>query len=60
MGGIMVKLTNEQKLYKRKIKKPGFIYTILGGIWKLFMFKQYGVEVDDKVNTEIRSDKSCS
>ena len=46
----MVKLTNEQKLYKRKIKKPGFIYTILGGIWKLFMFKQYGVEVDDKVN----------
>ena len=32
----MAKLTIEQKLYKRKTKKPNFIYGLLGGIWKLF------------------------
>ena len=46
----MAKLNNEQILYKRKAKQPGFAYTLLGGIWKLFMFKQYGVKVEDKVN----------
>ncbi len=36
-------LTNEQKLYKRKIGKPNFIYNLLGGVWKAFMYKKYNV-----------------
>jgi len=38
-----MKLTNEQQMYKRKLKTPGFVYNILGGIWKAFMYKQYNV-----------------
>lgn len=36
-------LTNEQKMYQRKIKKPNFIYGLLGGVWKAFMYKKYNV-----------------
>lgn len=39
----MEKKTNEQKMYARKIKKPNFIYNLLGGVWRAFMYKQYGV-----------------
>lgn len=39
----MEKLTNEKKLYKRKTKQPNFIYNLLGGVWKAFMYKKYNV-----------------
>lgn len=39
----MKKLTNEQKMYSKKITKPNFIYGLLGGIWKTFMYKKYNV-----------------
>ena len=32
----MTKLTNEQIMYKRKTKKPGFAYTLLGGDLETF------------------------
>ena len=51
----MGKLTNEQRMYRRKIKKPGLIYLILGGIWKMFMFKKYGVHTTFK--TDFRKEK---
>ena len=44
----MSKLNNEQKMYKRKIKRPGIVYLLLGGIWKLLMFKKYHVKVTFK------------
>ena len=46
----MAKLTIEQKLYKRKTKKPNFIYGLLGGIWKLFMYKKYNVHYTFKTD----------
>ncbi|MBQ8295991.1 MAG: 1-acyl-sn-glycerol-3-phosphate acyltransferase [Clostridia bacterium] len=36
-------LTNEQKLYARKIGKPNFIYNVLGAVWRAFMYKKYNV-----------------
>lgn len=51
----MAKLTIEQKLYKRKTKKPNFIYGLLGGIWKLFMYKKYNVHYTFK--TDFRKEK---
>lgn len=39
----MNEMTNEKKMYARKIKKPNFIYNLLGGVWRAFMYKQYGV-----------------
>lgn len=38
-----MKMSLEQKLTKRKIKKPNFIYNLLGGVWKAFMYKKYNV-----------------
>ena len=37
-------LTNEQKLYKKKIKKPNFIYNLLGFVWKTLFTKKYGLK----------------
>lgn len=40
----MSKLTLAQEISKRKIKKPNFIYNVLGWVWKTFMFKKYNVK----------------
>lgn len=47
----MAKLTNEQKMNKRKITKPNFIYNLLGWVWKTFVAKKYNVKYTFK--TEI-------
>ena len=44
------KLTLDQKLHQRKIKKPNFIYNILGFVWKVVIAKKYNVHVKSKVN----------
>ena len=46
-------LTNEQILYQRKIQKPNFIYSVLGWVWKTFMYKKYNVHYTFK--TDIRN-----
>lgn len=51
----MKKLTNEQKLYKKKIKRPGFIYSLLGWVWKVFVAKKYNVHYTFK--TDFRKEK---
>ena len=38
-----MKKTLDQKLHSRKIKKPNFIYPILGYVWKLLFYKKYNV-----------------
>ena len=48
-------LTNEQKLYKRKIQKPNFMYGLLGWVWKTFMYKPYNVHYTFK--TDVRKAK---
>ncbi len=44
------KITLDQKLHKRKIKKPNFIYNVLGFVWKVVIAKKYNVHVKSKVN----------
>ena len=39
----MKKDTVAKKIHKRRIKSPNFIYGILGGVWKAFMYKKYNV-----------------
>lgn len=39
----MSEITLQEKLSKRKLKTPNFIYNLLGGVWRLFMWKQYNV-----------------
>lgn len=51
------KLTNEQKLYARKIKTPNGIYRVLGWVWKTFMYKKYGVTYEFK--TDFRKQKGA-
>ncbi len=51
----MKKLTNEQKLYKKKIKRPNFIYGLLGWVWKTFVAKKYNVHYTFK--TDFRKEK---
>ena len=49
-----MELTNEQKLYAKKIKSPNFVYNVLGWVWKTFVYKKYNVsytfksEIDKK------------
>lgn len=43
------KLTLEQKLYRKSIKKPNFIYNILGAVLKKPMYKKYGIHIIDHV-----------
>lgn len=38
-----MKKTLDKKIHSRKIKKPNFIYPILGYIWKLLFYKKYNV-----------------
>ena len=51
----MKKLTYEQRLYKKKIKKPNFIYNFLGWVWKVFVAKKYNVHYTFK--TDFRKEK---
>lgn len=51
----MSKLTVAQKIHKRKITPPNFIYNILGGVWRTFIAKKYNVHYTFK--TDIKSDK---
>ena len=41
----MAKQTVAEKIRSKKITKPGFMYTLLGWVWKTFMYKKYNVNV---------------
>lgn len=43
-----MKKTIAEKLHSRKMKKPSFVYNILGCVWKILFFKKYGVKVTFK------------
>ena len=43
-----MKKTIVEKLHSRKMKKPSFVYNILGCVWKMLFFKKYGVKVTFK------------
>lgn len=49
------KLTIDQKLHKRKIKKPNFIYNLLGFIWRITVAKKYNIHY--KFKTDFRKEK---
>lgn len=51
----MGKLTNEQILHKKKIKRPNFTYNFLGWVWKTFVAKKYNVHYTFK--TDFRKQK---
>lgn len=52
----MMKKTNEEILYGRKIKKPPYVlYNLLGRVWKMLFTKKYGIKVEYK--TDPRKDK---
>jgi len=51
----MAKQTIEGKLHKKKITPPGFMYTLLGGVWRAFMYKKYNVHYNFK--TDIKNVK---
>lgn len=54
--GAKEKLTIDQKLNKKQIKKPPYvIYNVLGRIWKLLFFKKYGIHVT--YETDVRKEK---
>ena len=41
----MAKQTVAEKIRSKKITKPGFMYALLGWVWKTFMYKPYNVKV---------------
>lgn len=41
----MEKKTVSEQIRSKKISKPGFMYTLLGWVWKTFMYKKYNVNV---------------
>ena len=45
----MKKLTVAQKIHTRKITPPGFMYHLLGWVWKIFIAKKYNVHINDKI-----------
>jgi hypothetical protein len=45
----MKKLTIAQKLHSIKITPPGFMYHLLGWVWKTFIAKKYNVHINDKI-----------
>ena len=49
------KLTIDQKIHKRKTKKPNFIYNLLGFIWKISIAKKYNIHY--KFKTDIKKVK---
>ena len=53
----MGKLTIEQKLYGKKIKKPNFLYNLLGWVWKTFVCKKYNIHCTFKY--DVRKEKNA-
>lgn len=51
----MAKLTVSEKVNGKKIKRPNFIYNILGWVWKTFVAKKYNVHYTFK--TDFRKEK---
>lgn len=51
----MSNLTVAQKIRKKKITPPGFIYSALGLVWKLFVYGKYNVHY--KFCCDIKKDK---
>ena len=47
--------TIAEQIRSRKITKPGFMYALLGWVWKTFMYKKYNVNV--KFNVDIKKVK---
>ena len=41
----MTKIKVAEKIRSKKITKPGFMYALLGWVWKTFMYKKYNVNV---------------
>ena len=52
----MAKRTIEQKLYGKKIKKPNFLYGLLGWVWKTFVCKKYNIHCT--FNYDVRKEKN--
>ncbi len=51
----MEKLTVADKIKARKIKRPGFMYGLLGWVWKTFVYKKYNVSCN--INCDIKKEK---
>lgn len=51
----MEKMTVAQTIRSRKIARPNAIYSILGNVWKMFMYKPYNVHYTFK--TDFRAEK---
>ena len=51
----MAELTVAQKIRKRRITPPNFIYSVLGVVWRLFMYGQYNVYY--KFECDIKKEK---
>ena len=51
----MAKITVEKQIHSRKIASPNGIYSILGTVWRLFMYKKYNVHYTFK--TDFRKEK---
>ena len=45
----MSRKTVAEKIHARKITPPGFMYNVLGWVWKTFIAKKYNVHCNDKV-----------
>ena len=51
----MSERTIEQKIHSRHAKTPGLIYSLLGGVWRTFVFGKY--HVDYQFRCDIKKDK---
>ncbi len=51
----MANLTVAEKIRKRKITPPGFVYSVLGRVWHMFMYGKYNVHY--KFECDIKKDK---
>ena len=49
----MAKITVEKQIHSRKIASPNGIYSILGTVWRLFMYKKYNVHYSFKKDFRI-------
>ena len=52
----MKKQTIKEEIDTRKIKRPNFLYVILGYIWKIIYFKKLKVNVKYKYNPFLKHD----
>lgn len=46
----MKKQTVEHKIHARRAKSPGFVYGVLGRVWRAFMYKKYNVHYTFKTD----------